>query len=66
MNYKCLLAVLDGIGIHGAVFHWAMVMAFMGSAILGLIYFWRKGRLDCDESPKFEMIQNDDTMPLQK
>lgn len=57
---------LDGIGIHGAVFHWAMIIAFTSSALLALIYFWSKGRLDCDETPKFQMMKNDDTTPSQE
>lgn len=52
-----LLAAKDGAGLHGSIFHYAFVMAFVGSAFLIFLYLWRNGRLDMDEGPKHQMMQ---------
>ena len=39
-----------------------MVLAFVGSALLVFIYLWRKGRLDMDEEPKFQMMKDDESL----
>lgn len=49
----------DGSGIYGGIFHYGMIMALMGSALLAFIYFWRKKRLDFDEEPKLQMMRDD-------
>lgn len=49
----------DGSGIYGGIFHYGMIMALMGSALLAFIYFWSKKRLDFDEEPKMQMMQDD-------
>lgn len=49
----------DGSGIYGGIFHYSMIFAFMGSAILAFIYFWRKKSLNFDEEPKIQMMQDD-------
>lgn len=52
-----LMAVLDGFGIYGSTLHSTLVVAFVGSAFLLFFYFWKKGRLDMDEEPKFQMME---------
>lgn len=49
----------DSTGIYGAMFHYALVFFLVGSAFLVFFYLWRKGRLDMDESPKFQMMQEE-------
>ncbi len=52
--------VLDGSGIYGALWHYALFAALMGSAALFLINRWCKGRLDMDEEPKMRMMQDEE------
>lgn len=51
---------LDWSGIYGGIFHYAMIIAFAGSALLAFLYFWYKGRLDMDEEPKLQMMREDE------
>ena len=51
---------MDGSGIYGGILHYALIMAFMGSALLAFIHFWRKGQLNMDEEPKILMMRNDE------
>lgn len=53
-----MMAVIDGLGIYGKFLHYGIVIALVGSAFLIFIYLWRKKRLDMDESPKFQMMQD--------
>jgi hypothetical protein len=55
-----ILAIVDGAGIYGSLMHYMLVMAFVGSAFLAFLYFWRKGKLDMDEGPKYQMMQPDE------
>lgn len=55
-----ICAVIDGAGIYGSIMHYALVIAFVGSAFLIFLYLWNKGRLDMDEKPKFQMMQDED------
>lgn len=55
-----LVSGKDDSGIYGGIFHYAMVFAFVGAALLAFLYFWKKGRLDMDEEAKIQMMQNDD------
>jgi uncharacterized membrane protein len=55
-----LARTLDGGGIYGEVFHYSMLAAFFGSAVLVFLYLWSKGRLDMDEEPKMQMLEEDD------
>lgn len=48
----------DSSGVYGGIFHYSLVFATVGSALLAFIYFWRKGRLDMDESPKYQMMDD--------
>jgi hypothetical protein len=50
----------DGIGIYGAVLHYAFLFALIGSTLLVFIYLWRKGKLDMDEGAKEQMMKGDD------
>ena len=59
------LAALDGWGYTGLILDYGMIVAFSGSTLLLFIYFWKKGRLDFDETAKFEMLEEDD-LPLEK
>lgn len=52
--------ILDGIGIYGTVLHYALLIALFGSALLFFLHFWRKGGLDMDESPKEQMMKQED------
>lgn len=52
-----LLVVVDAMGVYGSMLHYALVIAFVGSAMMIFVYLWRKKRLDMDEEPKFQMMQ---------
>jgi hypothetical protein len=53
-------AVIDGIGVYGNFFHYALVIAIVGSAFLIFCYLWKMNRLDMDEEAKFQMMQDDE------
>ncbi len=53
-------AIIDGMGVYGNFLHYALVIAFVGSAWLVFIYCWKKGKLDMDEEPKFQMMETED------
>ena len=55
-----LCAVIDSMGVYGSIFHYAFVIAFVAGAFLIFIYLWRKRRLDMDEDPKFQMMQDEE------
>lgn len=50
--------VLDGGGIYGNVFYWSSAIALCGSAVLFFVHFWRKGRLDMDQEPAEQMLND--------
>lgn len=52
--------LVDNIGLYGSVMHYALTIAFTCSAFLLLLYFWKRGRLDFDEEPKWQMLQDHD------
>lgn len=54
-----MIAIIDGAGIYGSIFHYALVIAFVASAFLIFFTLWRKGRLDMDEGPKFQMMREE-------
>lgn len=63
MNVSLFFAstnIRDASGVYGGIFHYALVFALVGSALLAFLYFWSKGRLDMDEEPKIQMMQDDD------
>ena len=51
--------ILDQTGIMGSLLHYGMVIAFMGSALLVLLYLWSQKKLHWDEEPKFYMFLPD-------
>jgi uncharacterized membrane protein len=55
-----VLAALDGVGIYGTVLHYSLLIAFSASTLLLFIYLWSKRRLDMDEGPKMQMMEEDD------
>lgn len=59
-------AVIDGAGVYGSLFHYGFVIAFVGSAFLIFLYLWRRGRLDMDEEPKFQMMQEEEIQQGEK
>lgn len=54
------LAVLDGGGVYGHFYASSFLFALFGSAFLIFVYLWRKGRLDMDEEPKFQMLEDEE------
>lgn len=55
-----MLAELDGMGVMGSYYHYSMVIAFVGSAFLVFLCLWRKKRLDMDEGPKYQMMEDNE------
>lgn len=53
-------AVFDAMGVYGSTLHYGLVIACVGSAFLVFLCLWKKKRLDMDEEPKFQMMQEDD------
>ena len=53
----------DGIGVYGSMFHYSLLIALVGSAMLIFLYLWSKGRLDMDEGPKYEMMEEEEENP---
>lgn len=51
--------MIDATGATGEIFHYTFILFFFGTALLSFLYFWRKGSLDMDETPKMEMMQED-------
>jgi len=52
--------MIDGVGVHGFVLHYALLFAFFGSALIVFLYLWRKKRLDMDEEPKYSMFKDEE------
>jgi hypothetical protein len=50
----------DSSGVYGGIFHYALVFAFVGSALLGFFYFWYKGCLNLGEEPKLQMMRDEE------
>ncbi len=53
-------AVVDAIGVYGSLLHYCLVIAFVGSAFIIFVYLWKEKRLDMDEEPKFQMMQEEE------
>jgi hypothetical protein len=51
---------VDVMGVYGTLFHYSLVIAIVGSAFLIFMHLWRKGRLDMDEQPKFQMMEEEE------
>lgn len=57
------LGVLDklaGSGIYGALFNTAISIVFVSGALLAFCFFKKKGGLDMDEEPKYQMMERED------
>lgn len=52
--------VVDQGGIYGGMLNYVLAIFFMGSALLIFLYLWKKGRLDMDEEPKNQMMEDDE------
>lgn len=50
----------DVSGVYGGIFHYSLTFALVGSAFLVFFYFWKKGRLDMDEEPKLQMMNDEE------
>ncbi len=50
--------VLDPEGVCGCLLHYALIFMLVGGAIITFFYLWHKGKLDMDEAPKFQMLQD--------
>ena len=46
-------------GIQGNFLHYGMVLFLVGSAFLVFLCLWKNRRLDIDEEPKFQMMQEE-------
>lgn len=51
--------IKDGIGITGTTLHYSLLFALFGSTLLVFLYLLRKGRLDMDEEPKTQMMEDE-------
>lgn len=47
----------DSFGIQGMVASYALIFFFIGIAFIFFLYLWWKGRLDMDEEPKHQMLE---------
>lgn len=54
-----MIGVIDGFGIYGSYLHYGIVIALVGSAFLIFLSLWYRKRLDMDEEPKYQMMQDD-------
>jgi hypothetical protein len=52
--------MIDDSGLYGSLLHYGFIIALVGSAFLLFLYFWQKGRLDMDEEPKWQMMNEGD------
>lgn len=53
-----LVSGYDTNGVYGSILHYALVIAISGASLLAFIYFWCKGKLDMDEGPKYQMLND--------
>lgn len=52
---------VDGAGVYGQYLHFAGVVFFVGTALLVFFYLWWNGRLDMDEHPKYQMMEEENS-----
>lgn len=55
-----VLMIIDGSGIYGSLLHYAMVLFFVGSALLIFTYLWWTGKLGMSEGPKYRMMDDEE------
>lgn len=53
--------IVDTTGLYGTILHYAFTIAIVGSAMIYFVYLWFKGRLDMDESPKWQMLNGSES-----
>lgn len=58
--------MIDGSGVYGSVFHYAMVIFFFFGAILIFLVLWKNKRLDFDEEAKFDMMEEEKETELEE
>lgn len=58
MSSQLQQGIVDGSGFCGGIFIYAMIFALVGSSFLFFIYLWKIGRLDMDEEPKNQMMDD--------
>jgi hypothetical protein len=51
---------VDAWGFAGLALDYALVFFFTIGALMLFIYFWWNRRLDFDECPKYQMLEEDD------
>lgn len=54
------MSLMDGIGVYGNFLHYGLVISLVGSAFLIFLYLWKNKRLDIDEEPKYQMLQEEE------
>jgi hypothetical protein len=52
--------MLDSGGMYGAYLHYGSVVLIVGVAMVAFSYLWSKGKLDWDEAPKMQMMEDED------
>lgn len=52
--------IRDSFGLMGLIVDYAMIFFFTGSAALLFFYLWRKGKLNFEETPKYEIFDEED------
>jgi len=52
----------DPNGVTGSLLHYSLVIFMVCSAFFIFLYLWRKGRLDMDEAPKHQMLQESEVI----
>jgi len=50
---------IDEFGCVGLLIDYAMILTFFCSALMIFIYLWSIGRLDMDETAKYEMMKEE-------
>lgn len=50
---------MDTIGVFGGALSYAVIIFFATTAGLLFLYLWRKGRLDFDESVKYQLFDDE-------
>lgn len=52
--------MIDGRGIYGFIFHYALLFAFFGSALLVFITLWKKKGLGFEEEAKYTLFDEEE------
>lgn len=51
--------MIDGYGVYGNYLHYGLVIFFGGSAFIIFLYLYKRGKLDMDEEPKYQMMEDE-------